>query len=151
MHLREATLKAVSRFKPQHDDHMEALAAGINWKENITKAVTKGGCVMIQPFSKEQGCEAFPLAIGGNMGDQCWFVVSEHLERMPIKSKIEFIKLIKEYRDLMLTKYPVIWNFVWVGNKSHYRFLKAIGAEFHDEFTESPRTGERFQLFTIRR
>lgn len=149
MHLREATMKAVERFKPAHDDHLEALAAGINWKQNVTSAVAKGGCVMIQPFSREMGCESFPMAIGGNMGDQCWFVVSEQSKDWPVGTRREFIKLIKSHRDHLLETYQVLWNYVWVDNKSHYRFLRAIGAVFHEEFTESPITGERFQLFTI--
>lgn len=151
MHLREATLKAVERFKPAHDDHLEALAAGINWKENMKAAVINGNCVMIQPFGIERAFESFPMAIGGNMGDQCWFVVSEQSKHWSYGTRKEFIRLIKEHRDELLKIYPVLWNYVWEDNKSHYRFLRAIGAVFHDEFTESPITGERFQLFTIRR
>ncbi|UZT50461.1 hypothetical protein [Enterobacter phage 04_vB_Eclo_IJM] len=40
-------------------------------------------------------------------------------------------------------------NYVWSGNKSHIKFLKLLGAKFHDDWTVSPVTGERFQLFTI--
>lgn len=52
-----------------------------------------------------------------------------------------------EYRDMMLDVYPVLWNYVWVGNGPHKRFLKSIGAVFHEEYTQDG----KFQLFTIRR
>ncbi|NBK20410.1 MAG: DUF2833 domain-containing protein [Spirochaetia bacterium] len=149
MYLGKATMKAVSRFKPHHDDFMEALATGVNWRTNLEEAVTAGGCVMIQPFDAERACEVFPMAIGGNMGDQVWFVTSADSAHWGIKTRMDFRKLIMEYRDKMLEIYPVLWNYVWVGNKSHYRFLKSIGAVFHEEYTESPITGEKFQLFTI--
>lgn len=88
-------------------------------------------------------------AYGGNLGDNVWFLTSHQVSRLRPKAKREFFKCIKEHRDLMLDQYPVIWNYVWSGNKSHIRFLKLLGAKFHDEWTTSPATGERFQLFTI--
>ena len=89
------------------------------------------------------------LAYGGNQGDCVWFLTSSMTERLNRKNKMEFRNLIMEYRDQMLSQYPVLWNYVWVGNESHKRFLRSIGAVFHDKFTESPTTGEKFQLFTI--
>ena len=90
-----------------------------------------------------------PIAFGGNQGDCVWFLTSFEVERMTREEKLQFRALIMEYRDTMLAQYPTLWNYVWVGNKSHIRFLKSIGAVFHDNFSVSPKTGENFQLFTI--
>lgn len=89
------------------------------------------------------------LAYGGNQGDNVWFVTSRLTARLSRAEKREFGRKISAYRDLMLDRYGTIWNYVWSGNKSHIRFLKLLGAKFHDEWTVSPVTGERFQLFTI--
>lgn len=89
-------------------------------------------------------------AYGGNQGDNVWFLTTLMTERLTPQGKREFRQRIMEYRDRMLVKYPVLWNYVWEGNKSHIRFLKSIGAKFHDDkWTRSPVTGEVFNLFTI--
>lgn len=128
-------------FVPHKDDLSEAKAAGVNWEDNLTKAVDEGCFVVLH--------EDLPLAIGGNMGDQCWFVTSWLIDCVDKYQRLAFRKVICEYRDVLLKEYPVLWNYVWVGNENHMRFLRSIGATFHEEFTESPHTGERFQLFTI--
>lgn len=90
------------------------------------------------------------FAYGGNQGDNVWFLTTRMTERLTPKGKKEFRKQIMEYRDQMLAQYPMLWNYVWEGNKSHIRFLKSIGAVFHDDkWTRSPVTGEVFNLFTI--
>ena len=90
------------------------------------------------------------FAYGGNQGDNVWFLTTRMTERLSPEGKREFRQHIMEYRDQMLSQYPVLWNYVWEGNKSHIRFLKSIGAKFHDDkWTRSPVTGEVFNLFTI--
>ena len=88
-------------------------------------------------------------AYGGNQGDNVWFLTSRLVSRLSKDEKREFGLHIARYRDLMLDQFPVLWNYVWSGNKSHIRFLRLLGAKFHHEVTVSPVTGERFQLFTI--
>ena len=88
-------------------------------------------------------------AYGGNQGDNVWFLTSRLVSRLSKAEKREFGLHIARYRDLMLDQFPVLWNYVWSGNKSHIRFLRLLGAKFHHEVTVSPVTGERFQLFTI--
>lgn len=122
-------------FKPSREDRLEAYAAGHKPAfPDASECVTLWG-------------NGVPLAIGGNVENQCWFVTSYHVHSLSLSDKKLFRKLILEYRDKVLEVYPMIWNFVWIGNKSHIRFLKTIGAEFHDEFT----LDGQFQLFTIRR
>lgn len=135
MILRPTTLRDLESFSPSPEDLAEAQAAG---HPPAFPDVTE--CVTLSCYGK-------PLAIGGHQGDQCWFVTDKDAWRLRPQGKRMFRKLIIQYRDELLKQYPVIWNFVWVGNTHHIRFLKTIGAVFHDEFT----MGGEFQLFTIRR
>lgn len=136
MIIRDTTQTDVFMFVPHIDDIKEAVAAGVEkfFPDSLegVKSVDNKGHVM---------------AIGGNMGDQVWFLTSHKVDYMSRNDKLRFRKCIIEYRDKMLETYPVLWNYVWIGNRSHIRFLKTIGAVFHNEFT----LGGQFQLFTIRR
>lgn len=128
-------------FWPHEDDLAEAKAAGINWHDNVREAIYSE-CLVVSHLGTT-------LALGGNMGDQCWFVTDKAVAQLDHQDRADFRKIICEYRDVLLKEYNTLWNYVWVGNKNHQRFLRSIGAVFHEEFTESPITGERFQLFTI--
>lgn len=141
MIIRKAVLGDLEYFFPDEDDIAEAKAAGIDWYENVKLAITKG-CIVAEH-------EDLILAFGGNQGDQCWFVTDTALRVMPYPVKYGFRRAIMAHRDSMWESYSCLWNFVWVGNKNHYAFLNSIGAEFQPEFTTSPITGERFQLFTL--
>lgn len=136
MHIRHTFRSDIDSFSPHKDDLAEAAAYGHEpvFPEDLT------GCVTLSHDGQ-------PLAIGGNCGDQVWFVTSRHVEFLTREQRLEFRKCIIEYRDKMLDQYPVLWNFVWIGNKSHIRFLKTIGAVFNNTFTPDG----KFQLFTIRR
>ncbi|AEJ81506.1 internal virion protein A [Erwinia phage vB_EamP-L1] len=136
MKLRIATERHLKEFNPSQQDLDEAKAYGIQ-----PAFPPASECVMIEHFGHA-------MAIGGNDGDQCWFVTSKFLKRITVQSRIQFRKLIIEHRDKLLQTYPVLWNFVWVGNTDHIRFLKTIGAVFHDEFSDE---SKQFQLFTIKR
>lgn len=122
-------------FQPSIEDILEAEALGVEPKvipDENTVAMLSDNAV---------------VAIGGNQGDRVWFLTSKYVPLFTLKERLEFRKLIVEYRDMMLSRYESIWNFVWVGNKSHIRFLKTIGAVFHNEYT----LDGQFQLFTISR
>lgn len=142
MLLQPALPNDVDLFVPHKDDIAEAKAAGISWEDNVRDAVASGCFAVIHEAGDA-------LALGGNQGDQCWFVTSWLIDCIDTRQRLAFRKVICEYRDKLLKDYPVLWNYVWVGNQNHMRFLRSIGATFHEEFTESPLTGERFQLFTI--
>lgn len=131
----------VENFLPHEDDLAEAIAAGVNWKENLMGALGEHTVSLVH--------NGWVVAIGGNQGDQCWFVTDRCVRYLTNGAKRDFRKAILDYRNKVLKEYPVLWNYVWVGNHNHIRFMESIGATFHQEFTESPRTGERFQLFTI--
>lgn len=136
MHIRHTFRSDTYGFSPHKDDLAEAQAAGHqpSFPEDLT------GCVTLSHDGQ-------PLAIGGNCEEQVWFVTARHVEFLTKAQRLEFRKCIIEYRDKMLDQYPVLWNFVWIGNKSHIRFLKTIGAVFNNTFTPDG----QFQLFTIRR
>lgn len=134
MIIRKTTLSDIRLFTPSPEDIAEAKAYGIEPEPQLDDSMMT---VCISPL--------MPLAIGGNKGDQVWFVTSKWCWTLSGSHKREFRKCIIEYRNKMLEQYPVIWNYVWVGNTHHIRFLKTIGAVFHNEFT----LDGQFQLFTI--
>lgn len=132
--IRQTVPEDFLEFTPHEDDLNEALAAGIK-----PEFPHHEECVSMVNFRDKA------LAIGGNTGDQVWFVTSQSVAWLSIEERTEFRKCIVGYRDKLLKMYPTLWNFVWVGNKSHIRFLKSIGAVFHNEYTNDG----TFQLFTI--
>lgn len=134
MIIRKTTLRDLELFTPSPEDIAEAKAYGIEPKLSLNDSM------------HTVSLYGLPVAIGGNAGDQVWFVTSANAWRLRTKGKREFRKCIIEYRNKMLEQYPVIWNYVWVGNTHHIRFLKTIGAVFHNEFTGAD---GQFQLFTI--
>lgn len=134
MNIRKTTESDLKVFAPAHHDILEAEAMGI---PPVLPEASE--CVTMD-------LNGFPLAIGGNRGDQVWFVTSDQVWTLSRTLKLQFHKCICQYRDAMLEVYPMIWNYVWVGNHPHIRFLKSIGAEFG----EITRCG-KFQLFVITR
>lgn len=143
MFIRKATIQDVSRFLPTADDIKEFEANNPNrdlW-ETLRLHLTESSVVLQHRGSV--------LAYGGNQGDNVWFLTDHAVLFLTHREKRDFISTLSEYRDLMLDQYGTIWNYVWSGNKSHIKFLKLLGAKFHDEWTVSPVTGERFQLFTM--
>lgn len=133
MYIRQATQTDFEVFEPAHHDILEAKALG------ITPSFPEASeCVVMD-------LKGLPLAIGGNHGDQVWFITSDQVWRLNRANKMRFHRLICEYRDQMFKQYDVLWNYVWIGNKAHIRFLKSIGAVFPDVYTR----GGQFQLFTV--
>lgn len=135
MFIRSTLSSDFESFVPSHFDILEAQAMGIT-----PSFPDASECVTLSHNDT-------PIAIGGHCGDRCWFVTSEEVEKLSLRDKIQFRKMVIEYRDGLLEKYDHLWNFVWIGNHPHIKFLKSIGAVFHEEYT---RDGQ-FQLFTIRR
>lgn len=147
MYIRKATEEDVHYFlwHLSNDDVLECKAnfgSTVGMSERLLSHLTESSVVLTNRIGEI-------YAYGGNQGDNVWFLTSGQVDLLRPKGKREFIRCISEYRDLMLDQYGTIWNYVWSGNKSHIRFLKLLGAQFHDEWTVSPVTGERFQLFTI--
>lgn len=135
MFIRQTVSNDFDLFTPAYHDVLEAEALGIT-----PSFPDASECVTL-----DHG--GFPLAIGGNVGDQVWFITSDRAWRLSRTNKLKFRKAIMQYRDKMLEQYESIWNFVWVGNTPHIRFLKSIGAVFQNEYTQDG----KFQLFIIRR
>ena len=144
MYIRKATEQDVLSFEIAIDDINELMAhdprRGL--KSVLLSHLTPSSVVLVDALGTV-------YAYGGNQGDNVWFVTSRLVSRLSKAEKREFGLHIARYRDLMLDQFPVLWNYVWSGNKSHIRFLRLLGAKFHPEVTISPVTGERFQLFTI--
>ncbi|QHJ79948.1 MAG: hypothetical protein [Caudoviricetes sp.] len=137
MRLRLSIPEDFMTFEPSPEDKAEARAMGIE-----PQFPPHTECISMEHNGKV-------LAIGGNVGDQVWFVTAKGVWKLPKEDKQEFRRLIIMYRNVMLERYESIWNFVWVGNTSHIRFLKTIGAVFYNEYAD-PVT-KQFQLFIIQR
>lgn len=147
MYIRKATEEDVHYFlwNLSDEDCKECMAnfGSLNGlTERMLSHLTGSSVVLTDRFGEV-------YAYGGNQGDNVWFLTSHQVARLRPRAKRKFLRLISEYRDLMLDQYGTIWNYVWSGNKSHIKFLKLLGAKFHDDWTVSPVTRERFQLFTI--
>ena len=139
MYLQLGLLSDLDGFTPHRDDLSEALAGNIDWRYDLECAL-QAGCYTVIHRNKV-------LAIGGNHGDQCWFVTSEDVSELSHRDRMRFRKIIVQFRDLLLEDYPTLWNFMWEGNNNHRRFLTSIGAVFHDQYVQM--ANGRFQLFTI--
>lgn len=136
MYITKCLQRDADRFEPCVADVLEAHAMGVSdltiTPDENTVVLRKGDSV---------------LSLGGNMGDQVWFLTSAEVGQLSHKERLEFRRLIMDYRDLMLTRYAILWNYVWVGNKAHRRFLESIGASFKEDYI----LDGQFQLFTINR
>lgn len=144
MYIRKATEQDVRSFEIAIDDINELMAHDPrrDLESVLLSHLTPSSVVLTDALGTV-------YAYGGNQGDNVWFLTSRLVSRLSKDEKREFGLHITRYRDLMLDQFPVLWNYVWSGNKSHIRFLRLLGAKFHHEVTSSPVTGERFQLFTI--
>lgn len=146
MYIRKATEQDVRSFEIAIDDINELAAHDPrrDLKSVLLSHLTPSSVVLTDALGTV-------YAYGGNQGDNVWFLTSSLVSRLSKAEKREFGLHIARYRDLMLDQFPVLWNYVWIGNSSHIRFLKLLGAKVHDEWITSPITGERFILFTISR
>lgn len=146
MYIRKATEQDVRSFEIAIDDINELMAHDPrrDLKSVLLSHLTPSSVVLTDELGTV-------YAYGGNQGDNVWFLTSSLVSRLSTAEKREFGLHIARYRDLMLDQFPVLWNYVWIGNSSHIRFLKLLGAKVHDERITSPITGERFILFTISR
>lgn len=144
MYIRKATEQDVMSFEIAIDDIKELAAHDPrrDLKSVLLSHLTQSSVVLVDVVGTV-------YAYGGNQGDNVWFVTSRLVSRLTKAEKREFGLHIARYRDLMLDQFPILWNYVWSGNKSHIRFLRLLGAKFHPEVIISPVTGESFQLFTI--
>lgn len=144
MYIRKATEQDVRSFEIAIDDINELMAHDPrrDLESVLLSHLTPSSVVLTDALGTV-------YAYGGNQGDNVWFLTSRLVSRLSKDEKREFGLHIARYRDLMLDQFPVLWNYVWSGNKSHIRFLRLLGAKFHDDWTVSPVTGELFQLFTI--
>lgn len=134
MYITETTERDIALFRPAKGDLLEAEAMGID-----PKFPPIADCVTL----KTTGC-GLPLAIGGNYGRQVWFVTDENVHNLTRHGKMDFKEAIIKYRNKMLKEQGApLWNRVYKGNHFHIKFLKSIGAVFHDDYEGD------FQLFTI--
>lgn len=80
----------------------------------------------------EKGDESFSKVI--------WMLCTEMVEVHPIS----FLRYCKKYLENLQNVYPLLWNYVWLGNELHVKWLKWMGATFGETTTIN---GEPFQYF----
>lgn len=71
-----------------------------------------------------------------------WMLCTGMVERHQMK----FLRATKKLLDDYLEKYTHLENFVWLGNEQHVKWLKWMGANFHDVVKVN---NEDFQLFVF--
>ena len=90
--------------------------------------------------------EGHLVAVGGwDLLGASWFLCTDAVH----EHARGFLKHIKSRRDALLKAVHVITNEVWLGNRTHVRFLEALGAEFSTRVFV--RGGLEFARFYIQR
>ncbi|MGX9276097.1 phage protein Gp13 family protein, partial [Pantoea ananatis] len=114
MYIRKATEPDVRSFEIAIDDINELRAHDPrrDLKSVLLSHLTPSSVVLTDALGTV-------YAYGGNQGDNVWFLTSSLVSRLSKAEKREFGLHIARYRDLMLDQFPVLWNYVWIGNSSH--------------------------------
>ena len=80
--------------------------------------------------------------VDGMQLNYVWMLCTGMVERHQMK----FLRAAKKLLDDYLEKYTHLENFVWLGNEQHVKWLKWMGANFHDVVKVN---NEDFQLFVF--
>lgn len=73
-----------------------------------------------------------------------WFLGADEMSGI----KKTFVKMSRQFIDVFLDQYPLLWNFVDARYTSSIRWLKACGASFEKVLNIN---GNEFHSFVIRR
>lgn len=80
-------------------------------------------------------------AIGGiDTEHVVWMMCTKAVEENPVK----FLRFIRGYYKETISKYNMLWNYALKDNELHIKWLKWLGATFHDEIDVQGRTFIRF-------
>lgn len=135
--VRKTTEKDLEAFYPSRLDRLEAKVAGVPSRiPNVDESMLT---VCLKGFEEE------PLIIGGNQGDRVWFVTSVEVQGLSGSLKWSIRNVLVQHRDYLLTKYETLWNYMYLPNTPHVKFLVSIGAVFHYHTV----TPDNFIMFTI--
>lgn len=70
-------------------------------------------------------------AIGGYGAGGCvWFLCSVYVSTFNKEERKAFREQLEANRDMALRVYPVLFNYIWKGNKRHIGFTRSCGARF---------------------
>lgn len=83
-------------------------------------------------------------AIGGYYSHVVWMLCTNKVEQ----NKIKFLRFIKDYYSKVIEKEEWLYNYVWLGNELHVKWLKWLGATFKEEIYKGTNDSE-FMLFTF--
>ena len=80
-------------------------------------------------------------AIGGIQDEHIvWMMCTKAVEENPVK----FLRFIRGYYKETISKHKMLWNYALKDNELHIKWLKWLGATFHDEIELGGRTFVRF-------
>uniref|UniRef100_A0AAU6VZN7 Internal virion protein A n=1 Tax=Pseudomonas phage Ghual01 TaxID=3138534 RepID=A0AAU6VZN7_9CAUD len=118
-----------------HQSNRNPLDVLPNCLDDTTMAIVEGSIV---------------LAVGGS-NDCLWFVTTTYVERLPMRDKLTFFRLLKghleDVKDHKAFSTPLT-NFVSVVNTPHIRLLNALRASWSNVITMSP-AGFAFRQFWL--
>ena len=69
-----------------------------------------------------------------------WMLCTKRVEENPVT----FLRYCRNYIKRLLDQYPLMHNYVWLGNDLHVKWLKWMGAKFGETIIIN---GEPFQYF----
>lgn len=71
--------------------------------------------------------------IGGYTSEGvCWLLTSKYVKSFTLSEMKQFINLLIKGRDEALLVHPYLWNVAWLGNKTHLKFIKLLGATLEE-------------------
>jgi len=79
-------------------------------------------------------------AIGGIKNHVVWMLCTVSVEKHPVK----FLRFIRGYYEETIKQQKMLWNYALKENELHIRWLRWLGATFHDEITIQGKTFVRF-------
>ena len=83
-------------------------------------------------------------AIGGIESHMVWMMCTKAVEENPVT----FLRFIRRYYRETIGDYNMLWNYALTDNELHIRWLRWLGATFHDHIEVQ---GKDFVRFIFRR
>ena len=107
-------------------DEAEIRAHGFSDVQGVLIAGTRIGTSHVV-----LGPDGSPLAVGGYCSEgegvaSVWLVASQGMTR----HRREFLAEVGPFLDDLQKSFPLIYNFVWAGNREHIRLLRWLGCSF---------------------
>ena len=77
-------------------------------------------------------------AIGGYSNGSVWMLTSEYVTTFKNKERSRFIAELLNNLNVALQRYPVLSNYIWVGNPMHIKLVRHMGASMQPKVLSQP-------------